>query len=177
MTEQRLSVLQQWMKAVVTERGGLPEKLRAASEQHGLRIENIVAEKRGLSAQKRMSIYTTGYVIRLLECLRADFPALRNFVGDAVFDAFAGAYIINQQPKSHSLFDLGASFPQFLEETKPKASQLDAELTALLDLPAELAKLERARSEVMRARGTEHDGHVTASFSPDCAARSPRERD
>src|SRR5687767_5548499 len=98
MSEQPLSLLQHWMKTVVTEAGDLSEKLRAASRQHGLRAEEVVAEKRGLSAHERLGIYTRGYLLRLLECLRADFPALRGFVGDSVFDAFARAYLINRPP-------------------------------------------------------------------------------
>ena len=166
MTDQPLDLLQHWMKTVVTERGSLSEKLQSASEQHGLSIEDVVAEKRGLSAQTRLSIYTSGYVLRLLDCMRADFPALRNFVGDSVFDAFAKAYIINRPPRSPSLYDLSADFPQFLEETKPQKSPLDAQLSSMLDLPSELARLECARAEVMRAHGTENDTVRAEPFAP-----------
>ena len=86
------------MKTVVTERGGLGEKLDAAARQHGLRAEDVVAERRGLSARERLAVYTSGYVLRLLECMRADFPVLHGFVGDSVFDAFAKAYIITLPP-------------------------------------------------------------------------------
>lgn len=166
MTDKRLGLLQHWMKTVVTARGGLPEKLQAAAAQHGLQIEDVVEEKRGLSAHKRLSIYTSGYVLRLLECMRADFPALRAFVGDAVFDAFAKAYIISEPPHSPSLFDLSAGFPRFLEETRPHDGRLNSELSALLDLPPELARLERARAEVLRAPGTENDPPTAEPFSP-----------
>jgi hypothetical protein len=166
MTEQPLSLLQHWMKTVVTERGGLPEKLAAASRRHGLSAGDVVAETRGLSAEERLGIYTRGYVMRLLECMRADFPALRDFVGDAVFDAFARAYLIGRPPSSSSLYDLSADFPRFLEETKPEDGSLGGELRAMLDLPAELARLERARAEVARARGTENDAARAEPFSP-----------
>jgi len=114
MVDQSLPLLQHWMITVVTERGSLAEKLQSGTGQHGLRLEDVIAEKRGLSAEKRLSIYTSGYVLRLLECMRADFPGLRSFVGDSVFDAFARAYIISEPPESPSLFDLGAAFPRFL---------------------------------------------------------------
>jgi Putative DNA-binding domain len=166
MTNQPLGLLQQWMKTVVTERGSLDEKLQSAAARHGLSIEEVVAEKRGLSAQERLSIYTGGYVLRLLECMRADFPALRSFLGDNVFDAFAKAYIVTEPPRSTSLFDLSAGFPRFLEETRPQTAAVQSELCALLDLPAELARLERARVEVMRAPGTENDPPATEPFSP-----------
>ena len=155
MSDERLSLLQHWMKTVVTEQGGLDEKLRAAAQRHGLSAEDVVAERRGLSAHERLGVYTGGYVLRLLECMRADFPVLRGFVGDPVFDAFARAYLITRPPRSPSLYHLGADFPQFLEETKPKGERFDADTSAMLDLPPEIARVERARAEVMRARGTE----------------------
>lgn len=166
MTEQSLGRLQLWMKTVVTERGSLSEKLESATHQHGLRIDEVIAEKRGLSPNERLSIYTSGYVARLLDCMRADFPVLRRFAGDAVFEAFAKAYIVTKPPHSPSLFDLGAGFADFLEETKPKNSHAQEEIISLLDLPPEIARLERARTEVMRARGTEGDPPAAMSLSP-----------
>jgi hypothetical protein len=163
MIEQSLGLLQLWMKTVVTERGSLTEKLHSAAQQHGLHIEEVVAEARGLPARERVSIYTNGYVARLLDCMRADFPVLRRFVGESVFDAFARAYIVTEPPHSPSLFDLGAGFAKFLEETKPKDTQAEAGIVALLDLPSEIARLERARTEVLRARGTENDSPATLS--------------
>jgi hypothetical protein len=166
VSEKSLSLLQHWLQTVVTERGGLNDKLDAAARRHGLQAEDVVAEKRGLSAGERLAVYTRGYALRLLECMRADFPALRGFLGDSIFDAFAKAYVITLPPVSHSLYDLGADFPRFLEETKPKNRTLDAELNAMLDLPAELARIERARAEVSRAPGTEDDPPVAEPLSP-----------
>jgi len=163
MTEQSLALIQHWMKSVITQRGHFVEKVEGAGQQHGLLVEEVVAEKRGLSARERLSIYASGYVARLLECMRADFPVLRGFMGDSVFDAFAKAYIVTEPPHSPSLFDLGAGFARFLDETKPTSHD---EMAAMLDLPAEVARFERARTEVMRARGTENDPRVTQSLSP-----------
>ena len=56
MSEQSLSLLEHWMKTVVTERGGLGEKLDAAAREHGLRAEDVVAERRGLSARERLTV-------------------------------------------------------------------------------------------------------------------------
>src|SRR5690349_16179064 len=166
MSDQSLRILEHWMKTVITERGGLGEKLDAATRAHGLRIEDVVAKKRDLSAWDRLAVYTGGYVMRLLECMRADFPVLRGFVGDSVFDAFAKAYVITMPPASYSLYDLGANFARFLDETKPKNLALDDGISAMIDLPPELARLERARAEVMRARGTENDPPETEPLSP-----------
>jgi hypothetical protein len=164
MADHSLGVLQQWLTSVVTVPGGLPAKLQTALELHGVALGEAVAERRGLSAEERVGIYARGYVLRLLECMRADFPALRGFTGDAVFDAFARAYIISRPPASPSLSDLSAGFPQFLEDTKPNG--VSEELRALLDLPPDLARLERARAEAHRAPGTECDGSWAEPLSP-----------
>lgn len=156
MPEPSLGVLQRWLTSVVTLPGDLPSKLQTAQGLHDVALGDTVAERRGLSAEERVGIYTRGYVLRLLECMRADFPALRRFTGAAVFDAFARAYIVSKPSASPSLCDLSAGFPQFLEETKPVA--VSEELRALLDLPPDLARLERARAEAFRAPGTEQDG-------------------
>lgn len=166
MSEPSLNLVQHWMRTVVAERGSLREKLDAAERRHGLRAEDVVTESRGLSAYERLAVYTGGYVLRLLDCMRADFPVLRGFTGDSVFDAFAKAYVITMPPDSHSLYDLGANFPRFLEETKPANWDLDAGVSAMLDLPPELARLERARAEVLRARGTEDDPPKVEHLSP-----------
>jgi len=166
MSEQSLGVLQQWMQAVVTERGGLTDKLQAAKQRTGLRSEDVVVESRGFPARQRLGVYAGGYVLRLLECLRADFPALRSFVGDAVFDAFAKAYIISEPPVSRSLFHLSAGFPAFLERTKPIDREVKTELIPSLDLPPEIAHVERARADVLRAAGIENDPPASTPFLP-----------
>jgi hypothetical protein len=166
MSAERLSALQHWMRTVVAGRGGLEERLRAAARLHGMSAEEVVAEARGLSARERLDIYARGYVLRLLECMRADFPVLRGLVGDEVFDAFARAYLVTRPPASPSLYDLGADFPRFLEETRPRDARLEASHGAMLDLPAEVARVERARAEVMRARGTEDDPAASMPPSP-----------
>lgn len=44
-------------------------------------------------APARLDIYARGYVLRLLECLRAEFPILLALVGDQVFEMFASSYV------------------------------------------------------------------------------------
>ena len=111
----------------------------------------IVRGSATLSARQRLAIYAHSYTLRLIECLREEFPALRLFVGDQVFDLFAGAYIADRPSQSYSLYGLGAGFADFLEATRPPGSggqSLDA-------IPANLARLERAFAESQRAVGTE----------------------
>ena len=157
MTDQRLRLIQSWMTSVITEHGTLDDKLQFAAERHGVRVDEIVRSTPELSAKKRIGIYANGYVLRLLECMNADFPVLHAFVGESAFDAFARAYIITEPPHSPSLYDLSAGFARFLEITRPKVDTGNEVMAASLELPPEIARIERARAEVMRARGTENE--------------------
>ncbi|HEX8173039.1 MAG TPA: DNA-binding domain-containing protein [Thermoanaerobaculia bacterium] len=150
MNGSSLAAVQHWMNSIVISGGVVP----VSGE---LDVDAVVVSTPALSGEERLGIYARGYVLRLLECLRADFPALRAFVGDGVFDAFARAYLAMQPSTSPSLYALSAGFARFLEETRPDAGTLDADSAALLDFPAELARLERAWGEVMRAPGIEND--------------------
>jgi hypothetical protein len=53
-----------------------------------------------------------------------------------------------------------------LQETRPSGERFDAEFSAMLDLPPEIARVERARAEAMRARGTEDDPPPAEPLSP-----------
>ncbi len=101
--------------------------------------------------RERLAVYARSYTLRLIECLREEFPVLRLLVGDQVFELFAGAYIGAQPPRSFSLYGLGAGFADFLAATRP-AGAGPASLEAI---PASLARLERAMAEAQRAAGTE----------------------
>lgn len=158
MPEHSLQQLQHWMETVIITRGDLQEKLHIA----GLDIDELIASKKGLSAQRRLDIYASGYVLRLLECMKCEFPALQAFMSEPVFEVFAKAYIVSLPPKSWSLFSFGERFPQFLRDTQPT----DLEEQALWALPAEIATLERIKAEVMNSAGTEQNASPAAHLSP-----------
>jgi Putative DNA-binding domain len=149
MSDPPLSKIQGWLMTVMTSAGGVETGLGVARERFGLDLEAMVVRAGRAAPTTRLGIYATGYVMRLLECLRADFPALRNLMGDALFDFFAKSYIWTHPSTSPSLFDLGAGFPEFLQSTQRQ------ETDPALRLPIELARLERARTEASRAKGLE----------------------
>jgi hypothetical protein len=151
-TDTDLGVLQRWMLSAVTTPGGVREGVRLARDRYALDTTDAVKGSNRLSAHERLEIYARGYVLRLLECLRAEFPILLALVGDQVFEMFASSYVWTKPSQSPSLYDLGAGFAAFLEATRP-ASQPGS----LEALPANLAALERARAEAFRARGLEND--------------------
>ena len=153
-TDTDLGVLQRWMLSAVTTPGGVREGVRLARDRYALDTADAVKGSNRLSAHERLEIYARGYVLRLLECLRAEFPILLALVGDQVFEMFASSYVWTKPSQSPSLYDLGAGFAAFLEATRPASGEKPGSIEAL---PANLAALERARAEAFRARGLEND--------------------
>ena len=131
-----LAELQGWMMDGILAGGaeGIPQRIEGDAR---------------LDPQARFAIYAGGYRSRLRETLRDDYPALRLLVGETVFDLFAQGYIEARPPGHFSLYDYGAGFAGYLEATRP------ADGGQLAALPAQVARLERARAGVQRAVGVE----------------------
>lgn len=153
MADADLGVLQRWMLSAVTT-PGVREVLRVAREAYALDIGDAVKGSNRLSAPARLEIYARGYVLRLLECLRAEFPIFLALIGDQVFEMFASSYVWSRPSRSPSLYALGAGFADFLQSTRPDSGATPGAIEAI---PANLAALERARADSYRARGLEGD--------------------
>lgn len=149
MAEPDLATLQHWMQSRIVA-DALPGE--AASRASALNARETIRGTAALPPQARLHIYARGYLLRLIECLRADFPVLHAMVGPQVFDLFATAYLTQHRSRSPSLFELGAGFADYLEATRPAEGAGRGTLEAI---PASLARLERAMSEVSRAPGPE----------------------
>ena len=107
-----LNALQSWLQGVIVHPDG---PLSDAAE-----VERLLTRSRQLTAAERLAIYHNAYHVRLLECLREEFPVLRQALGDDTFEAFAFGYLQTYPSRSYTLTRLGARFPQFLEETCPR---------------------------------------------------------
>ncbi len=68
-----------------------------------------------LSAEQGLAIYHNAYRARLLEALRADYPAVHDWLGDEEFDALALAYISAHPSQHFSLRWLGAQLADFID--------------------------------------------------------------
>ena len=112
--------------------------------------EELICGDDRLSPAARLAIYAGGYRARLLETLRGDYPVLRAFAGDTAFDLFAQDYIASHPSRAPSLYDFGSLLPDHLIDACPSNDP-----TSPLAILGELARLERARTEVSRARGIE----------------------
>ncbi len=87
------------------------------------------------SASERLSIYATGYRLRLKEALETDYPRLHTYLGDALFDRLAGAYIDRYRSQGTSL----RGYSRHMGELLAGLSPFD-ELPVL----GELERIERA---------------------------------
>lgn len=164
MTSASLHELQDWFLTVVTAAGGVGRGAALAAGRHGWRLDEVVAHMHGAAPETRMHIYADGYVLRLLDCLRADYPMLLKVMGDPLFTFFAKAYVWRHPSTSPSLYDLGAGFAAFLADSQSRLGEDDGLL-----LPIELARLERARTEAGRARGLESGGLAWPAIPPSLA--------
>lgn len=151
MSAPPLAELQSWFLTLMTAPGGVAQGQALAAGRSALQLEQVVAHQRGIAPARRMHIYAQGYVLRLLECLRADYPWLLRIMGEDLFSFFARAYIWHHPSRSPTLYDLGARFADFLAASQAGPANDDG----LLALPVALARLERARVEASRAPGTE----------------------
>lgn len=145
MNQPDLASLQAWMQQRVTAGNW-------AATADDAEIRAIVVGSTNLSAERRVGIYATSYVMRLAECMRAEFPMLRALLGEQVFNLFVGGYLSAAPPASYSLYHLGAGFADYLEATRPKPHSGPGTPEAL---PASVARLERAMAEAERAEGVE----------------------
>lgn len=134
-----LAAVQRWMQRALFAGGASPDH---AGE--------VVARQGALTPAQRVGIYAGGYRARLTQCLEGDYPALKLLAGETGFDLFARGYIAASPSRRPSLYDFGAGFAGWLERTAPAGDREFA-------IPAQLARLERARNEAVRAVGVESD--------------------
>lgn len=153
MPERNTAILQHWLKTVITTPGTLPVKLSSAYSRLHLQEIDVVLQQQQAGIYERLSVYTTGYLLRLVECMDADYPALRNFLGADLFHQFAKAWLLQNPSRSFTLYELGTGFPNFLEHSRPQ--RCEGVEDVMLQLPSAIARVERARQEVMRAEGLE----------------------
>lgn len=152
-----LERIQRWMQAVITH----PEGIAAGIGSHEARqsidvgadeVERVIRRSRALDSVQRLSIYGNAYYSRLIECLAADFPAVRAAVGEEGFSGFVFGYLQQYPSTSYTLSELGRLFPQYLAESRPPRTNEEPDWA---DFLVDLATLERTYSEVFDGPGEE----------------------
>ena len=173
-----LNTIQRWLQAVITH----PDGVRAGVDSPTARqlvevtqsnVEQVIHPSREMTSLDRLQIYGRAYFGRLLECLAAQFPAVRHAVGEEGFNGLAFGYLVDHPSKSYSLSTLGSSFDEYLTATRPpRSDETDPDKPDFADFLIELARLERVYAEVFDGPGPERSPDLNAS---ELAGLSPQE--
>ncbi|MDT0449691.1 HvfC/BufC N-terminal domain-containing protein [Streptomyces hesseae] len=126
-----LDAIQQWMQTALLAPGGAAH------------VEEVITASGRMSAEERFRVYYRGYRLRLLGCMRGQYPAMVHLLGRELFDGFAMEYLDAHPSRSPTLDDLGAGFPGHLARTRPDATAGDAPPESWVDLLIDLARFER----------------------------------
>lgn len=118
-------------------------------------VHHLLRPNAHLTPVQALAIYQRAYIARLLDCLRADYPILRQYLGTQLFDHFATEYIQTFPPTSYSLFDLGKNFANHLQQSCPDLASLNQQDKVIHQLPIQIAIAERLRIRAARAIGLE----------------------
>ena len=147
-TEQRgaLRQTQTWMqKALLDPRGVNPDELARQ-----------LAPSDRLNAAQRLGVYQRSYILRLCKCLAEQFPALCRALGADLFDRFAREYLAEMPSDSHTLYELGRRFPQYLQDNRPDRDLPEEEREDWIDFMVDLVTYERQLFVMFDAPG--HEG-------------------
>ncbi|MET0264395.1 MAG: DNA-binding domain-containing protein [Duganella sp.] len=154
-----LAQLQQWLHHSITHPTDVTQGAAEASAMLGAGIQELIQPSSTLNAGDRLAIYRNAYFLRLMGVLNAEYPALKLALGDALFDKFALFFLQQQPPASHTLYQLSARFPDFLEASIPPEEDASGWPAFIVDV----ARLERTFQEVYRAPGTEGQARQEAT--------------
>ncbi|CAM3362010.1 DNA-binding domain-containing protein [Paracidovorax anthurii] len=141
-----LADVQQWMLDALVHPGSAPPRAASALLEPGAH----------LGAAACLAIYQRSYLLRLVHCLQEQFPATRHALGPDVFHAFATEYLQAHPSRSHTLYELGRHFPQWLEDTRPDHDLPPAQRETWIDFMVDLARYERVLYHLFDAPG--HEG-------------------
>jgi len=156
-----LVTLQKWLTSIIVRPGMLDDKIRLADKHYLVKNDKVIRSSLRLSSSQKIEIYTKGYILRLLECMEAEYPALNKLLGENLFHTFVKAYLVQLPPNSPDLYNLGESFPAFLKASQPLKTNSDTDDGQMYDLPVELAIFERCIAEVSRIEGLENRAEGT----------------
>jgi hypothetical protein len=173
MTEPSLSELQRWLQGVITHPRGVAAGIDSPAAQDAIAISaadvaGVVPPSRACTSLERLGVYANAYHARLLECMRDFFPALRQALGDELFDRFSFGYLQWHPPRSYTLDRLADRFVEYLAQSRPTVERStpggadnhddhfdDEAFAQLADFVVDLARLEWNIAQVFDGPGWE----------------------
>ncbi|GAU65718.1 hypothetical protein SSP35_02_00850 [Streptomyces sp. NBRC 110611] len=181
-----LAAIQRWMQDALLAPGGSarPTGAQMAEVAAMADVADVVAASGRLTAEECFRIYYRGYRLRLLRCMRGQYPGMVHLLGRELFDRFALDYLDAHPSRSPSLDGLGAGFPGHLARTRPDADSdtgpdtgPDADSGGTpheewIDLLIDLARYERVFAAVLDGPEADPDSGPGPDPAPDSGSGS-----
>ena len=115
-----LSGVQRWLQAVVVHPGPVDAALRSSEAAREIPADALVRMVRpswSMAPEERVDVYHGMYLLRMVEALESDYPAVRHFLGEGAFADLAREYVHRYPSRSYTLNRLGDHLPRFLLDT------------------------------------------------------------
>jgi hypothetical protein len=134
------------MQAVIEQPGEASEAVASEAARAELEpgeIGRVILPSKTLTSVERVGVYQGMYLLRMVEALENDFPAVAHFLGAESFAELVAAYVAAHPSRSYTLNRLGDRFPEFVR-TWPRIrrrpflfdlARLEALVTEVFDAP------------------------------------------
>lgn len=113
--------LQRWMQAVIEHPGSAEEAVAsepARAELDPANIARVIRPSKTLTSVERVGVYQSMYLMRMVEALQNDFPAVAHFLGETQFLDLVTRYVAVHPSQSYTLNRLGDHFPEFIRKSR-----------------------------------------------------------
>ncbi|MEP6993081.1 MAG: DNA-binding domain-containing protein [Acidobacteriota bacterium] len=137
--------VQRWMQAVIIHPGSLEDAIEtpsARAEVDPALIERVILPSKTLTPAERVGVYHGMYLLRMVEALEGDYPAVAHFLGSDAFADLVTRYVQVHPSVCYTFNRLGTEFPGFIRASRGIAQK---------GFAADLARLELAVTEVFDA--------------------------
>jgi hypothetical protein len=150
------------MQAVIEQPGAVDDAIvaeTARAELEPSEIERVVLPSKTLTAVERVGVYQGMYLLRMVEALEGDYPAVAHFLGDEEFADLVTRYVAAHPSTSYTFNRLGKRFPDFIRQSRGVRRKA---------FVADLARLELAVTEVF-------DAPESPAWPADAIAKIPQD--
>lgn len=151
-----MKALQEWMLGSLTN----PREVNLSI------VNEHISPAAHISAEHSLGIYQRSYILRLRKCLAEQFPATCYALGQALFDDFADAYLLDYPSQNHSLYELGSRFSLWLEENRIDKHLPKDQKEHWIDFMVDLAHYENSLFRLFDANSTK-DEKIATLTTPD----------
>jgi hypothetical protein len=140
-----LQHVQRWMQAVIVQPGSVDDAVASSAARGELDpadVGRVILPSKTLTPVERVGVYQGMYLLRMIEALEGDYPAVAHYLGSDAFAELVERYSEAHPSRSYTFNRFGGNFPEFIRDAKWLRRR------AVL---ADLARLERSVTEVFDA--------------------------